>query len=201
LTNRSFKNMPRTKDQNEEIRKNKSLIIRQAALELFASNGYMQTSISDIAKKAQISKGLLYNYFESKEELLTEIIKAGVNEFYSSFDTDKDGVLTGDEFEFFVRETFRLQNENREFYKLYYTLAMQPEVLKKVGELTAEQSARIFTTALNYFKKHFEKPETEMILFSSVIKGLSMQYLFAPEFFNQEKQTEIANRIIEMYKR
>ena len=47
-----------------------------AALELFVTYGYQGTTISQIAKKASVSKGLLYNYFKSKEELLHEIIRA-----------------------------------------------------------------------------------------------------------------------------
>jgi len=48
--------------------------IKQAALELFAHHGYHSTSISQIAKEANVSKGLVYNYFDSKEELLRHIV-------------------------------------------------------------------------------------------------------------------------------
>ena len=47
------------------------------ALKLFAEKGYHATSISQIAVKAKVSKGLMYNYFSSKEDLLDEIIEEG----------------------------------------------------------------------------------------------------------------------------
>ncbi|MEJ2103763.1 MAG: TetR/AcrR family transcriptional regulator, partial [Ignavibacteriaceae bacterium] len=65
---------PRTKDKFEEIRQKSREKIENIALELFALNGYHATSISKIAKSAGISKGLLYNYYESKEQLLNAVI-------------------------------------------------------------------------------------------------------------------------------
>ena len=65
---------PRSAKQFKEIRKEKKDHIMEVALELFAENGFHATSISQIAKKAGISKGLTYNYFESKKELLDELI-------------------------------------------------------------------------------------------------------------------------------
>ena len=48
--------------------------ILDAAVLLFSRAGYHATSISDIAAAAGVSKGLMYNYFGSKEILLLAII-------------------------------------------------------------------------------------------------------------------------------
>lgn len=47
-------------------------IIGSAEL-LFAENGYDETSINQISRKAGISKGNMYLYFKSKEELFTHV--------------------------------------------------------------------------------------------------------------------------------
>lgn len=47
--------------------------IIEAALSCFLEKGYNQTGIRDIAKKAQISLGNLYNHFASKKAVLIEI--------------------------------------------------------------------------------------------------------------------------------
>ena len=70
---------PRTKQQFEGIRITTREKILSVALELFAKKGYHAASISQIAKKAKISKGLMYNYFKNKEKLLEEIIQEGFN--------------------------------------------------------------------------------------------------------------------------
>ncbi len=77
---------PRTEEQFEEIREAKKILIKQAALELFAIDGYYSTTIRLIAKKAGISKGLMYNYYNSKEEFLKEIFREGIEKIVVPFD-------------------------------------------------------------------------------------------------------------------
>ena len=49
--------------------------ILDAALELFADKGFAATRINDVAKKAGISKGTLYLYFESKEAMFRAVVQ------------------------------------------------------------------------------------------------------------------------------
>jgi AcrR family transcriptional regulator len=53
----------------------KKHLIRKLANEVFAEKGYGETTISRIAKKANISKGNIYGYFRNKEKLLFSIPK------------------------------------------------------------------------------------------------------------------------------
>jgi AcrR family transcriptional regulator len=48
--------------------------IIQAALRLFAQNGYASTSTSKVAKEAGVSEGLIFRHFENKEGLLKAIM-------------------------------------------------------------------------------------------------------------------------------
>jgi len=49
-----------------------------AALELFVENGFAATRLDDVAKRAGVSKGTLYLYFESKEELFKAVVREGI---------------------------------------------------------------------------------------------------------------------------
>jgi len=71
---------PRTSEQFEEIRENMRRRIIVAAIECFATKGYHACSISDLAKHAGISKGLMYNYFSGKEDLLSTIFREIMDE-------------------------------------------------------------------------------------------------------------------------
>ena len=53
--------------------------ITAAAIEEFALNGYESTRIIDIAQRANISKGLLYLYFKTKEELFKSAIRGFIS--------------------------------------------------------------------------------------------------------------------------
>jgi len=52
--------------------------ITSAAFDAFAQNGYAATRVEDVAKRAGISKGLLYLYFKTKEELFKAVVKSVV---------------------------------------------------------------------------------------------------------------------------
>ncbi len=46
-----------------------------AALELFVEHGFAATRLDEVARKAGVSKGTLYLYFESKEELFKAVVR------------------------------------------------------------------------------------------------------------------------------
>src|SRR5512137_796347 len=113
---------PRTPQQFKEMREEKMTLIMDVALEHFANEGYYRTTISHIARHARISKGLMYNYFESKEALLRAIVHKSVNEIYHNLDIDKDGYLSNEEFEIFVRKLDKMLKEKKYFWRLLFQL-------------------------------------------------------------------------------
>ncbi len=62
----------------QEQRDARRQAIEMTALELFVTRGYYDTKISDIAAAAHMSVGLLFRYFASKEQLLCELVRLGV---------------------------------------------------------------------------------------------------------------------------
>lgn len=48
--------------------------IIEAAFDLFAEKGFSTTKMDEIAKKAGVSKGSLYNYFKSKEAIFEAVV-------------------------------------------------------------------------------------------------------------------------------
>ena len=51
----------------------KRLLILQAAVRVFARKGFHDSRVGDIAEEAGVAHGLLYHYFDSKDELLETI--------------------------------------------------------------------------------------------------------------------------------
>lgn len=49
--------------------------ITAAAFEVFAENGYASTRVEEVARRAGVSKGLMYLYFKTKEELFKAVIR------------------------------------------------------------------------------------------------------------------------------
>lgn len=60
---------------NEDITKKKESILA-AARELFATKGYEDTTIAEIARAAGVAVGTVYLYFQNKHEILVEVCLA-----------------------------------------------------------------------------------------------------------------------------
>jgi len=169
----------------------------EAALELFASAGYHQTSISNIAEKAGISKGLMYNYFDSKEELIRQIIRKGMDDILQYFDPDQDGLITKDEIRYFIDKAFSLMEQDLHFWKIYFMVLLQPPVFTLV-ENEVLRPVNVFTDMMKtYFEtRGDEDPETEARIMGALLDGLGFQLIVDPEHFPVEK---IKNKLYELY--
>ncbi len=66
--------MPRNEQANQQIREETTKKILNAATQVFATKGHT-ANMADIAAKAQISQGLAYHYFKSKEEIFTTLVR------------------------------------------------------------------------------------------------------------------------------
>ena len=66
--------MPKTDKQLEELKNQRKAQIIGAALKVFCEKGFESTSIDDVCKKAGVSHGLFYHYFENKKTLFHEVI-------------------------------------------------------------------------------------------------------------------------------
>lgn len=191
---------PKTKKQFEEIRIEKKQQIFKAALKLFANNGFYETSISKIAKEACISKGLLYNYFDSKEALLREIMEAFSETIMNLMNPDHDDEITTKEMEDFFTLIFDLLKSNKEQWKLYHQISMQhgiTEVLMEESFLL--KMGKNQQLILKYFAERFDNPELEMFIFSSMFKGFSVQYVFSENDIPNEITNEFKKRLKEMF--
>ena len=189
---------PRTEEQFEEIRKIKKELIMNAALEEFAEYGYHATSINNISKKANVSKGLLYNYFKSKEDLLKAIMISGLDVLIDIFDPNKDGFLTENEFDFIIDKVFDLLKKNIRFWKLYFSILMKSGVVELVKEPIMEYMVPFIKTLIDYYERHGkENPLAHAMLFGSMLDGVSMNFIMEPEMYPLEDVKKI---IIEKFK-
>jgi len=66
----------RRKREKEERRKS----ILRAAREVFFENGFHRATVDSVAERAEVSKGTVYLYFESKETILAHLLLEGLDE-------------------------------------------------------------------------------------------------------------------------
>lgn len=191
---------PRTSKQFEEIRTDKSKLILSTAVSLFAEKGFHATSISLIAKKVGMSKGLMYNYFESKEALLKAIIDELIANIMDLMNPDHDDEITSQEMEDFLNLMLDLIKQNNEHWKLFYQLSLKKDIFEIIKtELLSNQIKRSHNLIHKYFFERFDNPELEMMVFISLFMGFSMQYVFSPELFPEKTISDFKQRMKQMF--
>jgi AcrR family transcriptional regulator len=211
---------PRTQQKFQEMREDKKTLIMDVALQHFANEGYFNTTITHIARHAGISKGLMYNYFDSKEALLTAIVHRSVNEIYNYFDIDRDGYLSVDEFEYLIRKINVILKEKRSFWRLLMQLIVQNDAREQfMKTFPASDSlihpghesgdnlypALMMKMITDYFLRKKEKMgenydtvlETNMFLIT--LKGFAVTNIYTDDNDTENNEKAI-NRIIELFK-
>ena len=186
--------MPRTPEENERIRQATKEKIRAAAMELFMKQGYYATSISDIAKHASISKGLLYNYYKGKEELLSEMVEDRIGEVVEVMAEAVSLETPSEQLKYIVNGAIDNIHKNPEVHRFYLHLQTQPEAdveLIKYSRLIIEENARQFELQCKIFERMGERePRKRSLYFSSVLQGIMLMISTYPQKFPIEELKE-----------
>jgi AcrR family transcriptional regulator len=189
---------PRTSRQFEEMRENKRRQIIDSAIECFATTGYHAVSISDLASHAGISKGLLYNYFASKEDLLkaiySEIVEAMIGLFNPGHAGKMDKKLQLDYFEKLVSNL----KSNLILWKMYLAIFSQPAVMMILEEDIQASAKKPREMMKKYFRKEgYKDPAVEVAFLSTLVSGMLYEYIADPEKYPLDA---IKERIIRIQK-
>jgi TetR/AcrR family transcriptional regulator, fatty acid metabolism regulator protein len=75
------KNRGRPRPESGQPSPEKHDRILQAAIEVFAANGYFNSRVSDIARRADVADGTIYLYFKNKEQILMATIDFAFSTF------------------------------------------------------------------------------------------------------------------------
>ena len=187
---------PRTKEQFEEIRNKSREKIENIALELFALKGYHATSISQIADKADISKGLLYNYYQNKEQLLNAVVMKVFDEIMRIVQMNVE-LPAEEQIEKMIILTINHLKENITFWRLYLFLIHQSDVLLKLSDVWEKMRDEY----MEYFTKLFEEigsknPAMEAMMLGTMFDGIGLNYVTAPNGFPID---EIRDYLVEVF--
>jgi TetR/AcrR family transcriptional regulator, mexJK operon transcriptional repressor len=109
---------PQGEDERRSARKRRAIL--EAAATVFLRNGYLGTSMDEIAALAGVSKQTVYKHFADKERLFSEIVSATVDEIA---DPNYDEVLN-------LRDTGDVERDLRDFARRQLRAVMEPRLLQ-----------------------------------------------------------------------
>jgi AcrR family transcriptional regulator len=72
-------------ERRKRERENRRNAILKAARKLFFDKGFKQVTVESIARRAELSKGSIYLYYNSKEEIYTQILLSDIDKFHDRF--------------------------------------------------------------------------------------------------------------------
>ena len=173
---------PRSKKQLKELKETRRVEILEAALSVFAEYGYNGATISMIGEEAGISKGLLYNYFESKEILLDNLLQFGLNKA-AAFMTDGTVPVPTDKKSFTaaLKAMVNLFQQEADFWRLYCMVILQRNMTQKFEEEVGAFFSQYLSVYETYFKKKGStNPKGEAMTFGSVLDGILFDMMIAP---------------------
>lgn len=124
-----------TRKEQKEERKQKILM---TALTLFVERGYYDTKITDIAAAVPMSTGLMFHYFESKEELLLELVKMGAAGTNSASGMSTDDIPPEIYLEKFLEQLFSYAKEQPWVFNMFVLMGQarrvgMPEEARKIA--------------------------------------------------------------------
>jgi AcrR family transcriptional regulator len=171
---------PKTVVQNKIIRQEKKDLILRTALIVFAQEGYHASSVNKIADKANISKGLIYNYFESKEDLLRNIITNIMDRYMEKY-PPIDSIPNDSHIEYFIDQSFEFILEDKARAKLLFALTAQSIVMDLMTKITMQKAEPFMNNVMKFFeiKKH-DDPKAMMHYFFSTLEGVQLHVTFNP---------------------
>ena len=192
---------PRTKNQFEEMRQKSRENIEKIALELFAIKGYHATSISQIAEKAGISKGLLYNYYKSKEHLLDSVIMKVYEEIMRIVQMNEN-LPAEKQIEQMIIQTIDHIKKNITFWKLYLFLVHQSDVHKKLSVLYEKMRDEYMGYVVKLFQEvGSENPTMEALLLGTMFDGIGLNYVTAPDGYPIDEMKDYLIEILIKHKK
>ncbi|WP_080873583.1 TetR/AcrR family transcriptional regulator [Oceanobacillus timonensis] len=153
--------------------------IMQAAIHLFSKKGYDATSVQEIANECKISKGTLYNFFDSKEELLIQVIRHNHQKMLQQAENlSLDSSLPPKE-KLIQKLVVQFDGirENKDFMSMLLT-ALPPHDNPKISLLMK----RIRMTMMNWYKDCFietygSKAEPYIWDFALMLSGVLKEYI------------------------
>jgi AcrR family transcriptional regulator len=149
-----------------------------AAMKLFESQGYFATTVEQIAIEAGVSKGLVYNYFKSKEDLLVGLIEETNDKIESVAETLTPKASIEESLSLFINNFLNYLKREKKFLKLQLTMMLMPE-LKDVVNKPLQQRANLLLKILNdwFEQANSIQPKNKARLFLAMLDGVALHYL------------------------
>ena len=163
--------------------------ILDAATVEFSLHGFENANMTLIAKKAQVSVGSLYKYFESKQDLFLTVVQHSIRSMTELLDrlaVSQEDILV--KVERIIREIQRTSKESAVLLRLYngMTAEINPRFASQFAYEMESLTARIYRVAIEEGKKAGDIREDIDAPFAAWLLDnifMSLQFSYACDYY------------------
>ncbi len=153
----------------------KRLSVLEAAYELFTEKGFKDVTTREIAKKACVSKGVLYDYFKNKEDLFFQTVSEHMSKMIAIKMDSVDSSLTDRQK---LDKFHEISCKNNEVRKKRYRMMFDFVLHCKDEKLLHEYMGNLYDIIRKYTRNFFKEiypdifdDENRSILYTNIIVG------------------------------
>lgn len=165
------------------------------AMEIFSEKGFHATSIRDLAKILNVSKGTIYDYFESKEDMITYVAKEylfeSFNDNFTRFISEAESRnLSAKETIRFILESVLYADDLTPLMQEIKSLTMRKKIpavsefYEKVLDNILPYFEQVITRAKKekYVPENFDPKSSAVLLLTSIIGLRDLVTIFSDKF-------------------
>lgn len=197
--------MARTKNAGKSPERRAEII---AALNrCILKQGYLNTSVRDIAREANVQSGVIHYYFESKEEILEKLMESIIDgyqqEAFLALSKKRKGKTPREKLslvvEFLFLKLAREKDTNRMFLE-FWNLSQHDEklrgLLKALYKTYRAEISRYIAECLEALNIEYENIDSMAALLVGASEGIGMQLIIDPKGISVPKISKVADQLI-----
>jgi AcrR family transcriptional regulator len=178
--------------------------ILEAARSVFATKGFSEATVDDIANAAGVAKGTVYLYYRSKRDIYLSALKFGIQQMHAALEEQlKAESTTEGKLRALIAVKLAYFDENRDFFKIYYSelgnLCIHPGAIDSEFKTLYLEQAKVIESILKEGarRKVLRAVRAEQAAFaiSDIIRGVITQRLLG---WSKSKTTQDVDFIFDL---
>ena len=175
-----MKNVVRQPRQERSIEKKNKII--EAGYALFSEVGYYGTNTAEIAKKAGVSTGIVYGYFQDKRDILICVLELYINKVFDPFLKLFDKLSTPIDFETLIKKIIdmciKTHKNNRKIHEALHSLSGSDEAVNGQFIDLEDQITLKIAEKFEHLNLNIENAVEKIHLAMDLIQSFSHEYVF-----------------------
>ncbi len=175
-----MKNEVRQPRQERSIEKKNKII--EAGYELFSEVGYYGTNTAEIAKRAGVSTGIVYGYFQDKRDILICVLDIYVNKvfapYFKMFEKITHPVNFTELITKIIEQTIKTHKNNRKIHEVLHAMASTDEAVNAEFIALEDKITVKIAEKLKSLNVNIENALEKIHFAMDVIQSYSHEYVF-----------------------